>query len=220
MEGVSVRSSAGILLILFRGRPNWFEDKWLKNTFIIFPGCKVNQILKVGRTAGLIFQDCTNSSHSPHNILHTSIRYLSSPGPSFVLFPTMPFCFPESPWARAFSSPHSVRKLSQALCAPSSLLLPNSLLNHEALILQQLYQRTDKHLYRTPPAGGTGKVLINTSWDHVFPSLAPYFTCWVQSFPLWEALKAFDLGKDHDHMTGSFTMRSPRSPSKININTY
>lgn len=95
MEGVSVRSSAGTHLTLFIGSPNWSEDNWLKDTFIIFPGCKVNQILKLGRTAGLTFQDCTNSSRSA--LLTTfstpSFRSLSSPGPSLVLLPTTPSAF-------------------------------------------------------------------------------------------------------------------------------
>lgn len=70
----------------------------------------MNQILKLGRTAGLYKPSSLSSQYSPH---------LRSPGPFFVVLPTMPFCFPQPPWTRAFSSPHSVLLLLASPQFPS-----------------------------------------------------------------------------------------------------
>lgn len=144
-EGVGGKSSAGPPTTLLTGSPDWSEHNWLRDALSAFPGCRVSE------------PDITIAQGS-HCRTSRTIQTL------LIKFSTPLGQVPQEPWtslcsallqllsafinhvqARAFSSPTSLQKaFSNTVCC-FHMLLPNSLLNHEALPLQGPSYRINKH---------------------------------------------------------------------------
>lgn len=173
------------------------------------------------------FQNDTDRAHSPHkNAPYTSDGSLHS----------LRLCFvPLSPDAFCFFEPHSVKSLLQPCLPPESFpkhcairsyvsLVPFSIAS--TYITRALLANRQTLLTGPSLSGGTEELLTNTSWVPwppviLRPSLSTWGAGCPQDFPVWEAPKCSDLSIGHLHHTIShFTMRTTRSSSKINMNTY
>lgn len=210
--GVGWGPQWGHPLTLLTGSPDWSEYNWLSDMLISFPGCRVPEpITPITEGSNPDLPELQTVWFSaPHIISHPSNRCLNNTGPWSTL-----------PTPSHSSEPHPGDSFLKHSVRPSSPL------HLRALTLQGPCYRISANIPDRPPHGGgreevlTKHLLGATHTCHLEPLISTSDPWPLPNFRLWEPLEDFDLWKGHlHHTTSPFTMKTPRSSSKINMNTY